>query len=721
MPCPHPQATAVSGAARWRVCTVLGAVLLASCGGGGEPASTSSEPEQALSLPPSDIEGRRFNLWTPAELAARQAEQLALDPLEGANQVRLIVRMNPAAVPHVERRALLGAGGTPGPNGERGEAATQHAQRLAAKASAVAVAAQSVLGRSVLQHAPQARVRQQFSHALEAFVISVPWDQAQAVADALAADPAVDSVEPDRLLSLQQDAPTPRVLDPRAWGVDRIDQRQRSFDQRFVSAQTGAGVRVYVVDTGISPHAQFGNRLRPGFSGIADGRGTRDCHGHGTHVAGTAAGSTLGVAPAAELVPVRVMDCQGKSSGSSLLAGLDWIAAQGQRPAVVNMSLGGPASSTLDAATRQLLTAGYSVVASAGNSRLDACTISPARTAGVLTVAATDSADTLASFSNWGACVALSAPGVQIASAGVASAEAVVAMSGTSMAAPHAAGAAALVLQAQPAATPAQVLEHLRQQATPNVVGGAPAGTPQALLYAGSSGSGGGAASLPALPSVRSASLDISSRVPTPGRWTAHTLVHVVDQAGQPVSGARVHGRYSHMGSDLACTTGRDGSCTLNGAAAVWGTVTSIGFALQQVTAKGMAYDASGPLRAQIEQPQAPVASIASISGTMLRASSSSANWRPRFGVTVRAIGGAGIASADVQGLLTVYRGGQVAAQRTVNCKTSSSGLCNLDWPANAMLDPTHTGATLQVQGVSRTFLVYQAGPLNGATLGQVQ
>lgn len=692
-------------------------MLLAACGGGGEPASTSGEQELALSLPPSDIEGRRFSLWTPAELATLQAEQLALDPAEGANQVRLIIRLNPAAVPHSQRMALLGAGAQ---GGDRGETATQQAQRLAAKASAVASATQSVLGRSVQQHAPGARVRQQFSHALEAFVISVPWGQAQRVADALAADPAVDSVELDRPLALQQGTPVPRVLDPRAWGVDRIDQRQRSFDQRFASAQTGAGVRVYVVDTGISPHQQFGNRLQPGYSSIADGRGTRDCHGHGTHVAGTAAGSTLGVAPAADLVPVRVMDCQGKGSGSSLLAGLDWIAAQGQRPAVVNMSLGGPASSTLDAAARQLLAAGYSVVASAGNSRVDACTISPARTAGVLTVAATDPADALASFSNWGGCVALSAPGVQIASAGVASAEAVVAMSGTSMAAPHAAGAAALVLQAQPAATPAQVLDHLRQQATPDTVTGAPAGTPQALLYAGSS-VGGSVASLPALPSVRSNSLTISSRVPSVGRWTAQTLVQVVDQVGQPVSGARVQGRYSHMGSDVACTTGRDGSCTLNSAAAVWGTVTSIGFALQQVTAKGMAYSADGPSRAQIEQPQAPVASVASISGTTLRASSNSPNWRPRFGVTVRVLGGAGVASAEVQGLLTVYRGSQMAEQRLLNCRTSNSGLCNLDWPANAMLDATYTGATLQVQGVSRSFLIYEAGPLTSATLGRVQ
>jgi subtilisin family serine protease len=700
----------------------LAAAWLAGCGGAADPDTVASESETTLNLPTIDVEGRSFALWTEAQQPGVQAEQLALDPENGAHEVRLIVRLNPAAVLQGDRMAAYAAGpsasaaGGAG-TGESGDAAARQAQRLAAKTAAVASAAQSVLERSVLQRAPQAQVRQQFSHALEAFVVSVPWSEAQGVADALARDPAVDSVELDRPLVLQQGAPAARVLDARAWGVDRIDQRQRSFDQQFRSATSGSGVSVYVVDTGISPHNQFGTRLRGGFSAVADGRGTRDCHGHGTHVAGTAAGTTLGVAPGAQLVPVRVMDCQGRGAGSTVLAGMDWVAAQGSRPGVVNMSLGGPASESIDAAARRLLAAGFTVVAAAGNSRIDACTQSPARAPGVLAVGATDSNDLLASYSNTGACLALLAPGSQITAAGVASADAVVTMSGTSMAAPHAAGAAALLLQAQPAATPAQVVQRLRQQATADVVTGVPAGTPRALLYAGSEGS---ATPPPALPSVRSHSLTMSSQVPAIGSWTARTLVRAVNQAGQPVAHARVLGRYSHMAADVACTTAPDGTCTLSSASAPWGAVSRIGFALGSIGINGMAYNPDGAVRAQIAQPPAPVASVAAISGTMVRSAVTSPSWRPSFAVTVLDTARAGVAAAEVRGLVTIHNGGQPVAQQILTCRTGSAGQCKLDWQSPT-LGASHTGARLQVLGVSRPYLEYRAGPLTGATLGRVQ
>jgi subtilisin family serine protease len=701
--------------------------LLSACGGGsqdvaetGQAAEAAQGAEAAADEALALLRARQFKLYPDNGAAAAQAEQLLLDPAAGANQARLIVRLNPAAVPQGNRAALL-SGGSAG-QGESGDAAARRAQQLAAKASAVAQASQSVLSRTVLQRAPGAQLRQQFSHALEAFVITVPWSEAQQVADALALDAAVDSVELDRPLQLEQSAEPVRALDARAWGVDRIDQRERSFDRAFRGSHTGSGVSVYVVDTGINPHGQFGTRLRAGFSAINDGRGTRDCQGHGTHVAGTAAGATLGVAPGAQLIPVRVMDCRGSGTSSSLLAGLDWIAAQGSRPGVVNLSLGGPASASVDAAAQRLLTAGYSVVAAAGNSRANACEVSPARAAGVLTVAATDNADMMASYSNWGACVALWAPGSQIASAGIASSTAVVVMSGTSMAAPHAAGAAALVLQAQPAATPEQVRNHLQQQATPDAVQGSPGGTVRGLLYAGTEGplGAGAPAPVPALPGVRASIASFSSKVPTPGRWSAHAEVLVVNEAGQPVSSARVTGRYSNMSQDVSCTTARTGRCTLNSLQATWGAVPSIGFALNHVAVSRMAYLSDGPERVQLAQPEAPVASVAGITGTMLKASSRLPDWKPRFAPTVRDTRGTAMAQARVEGVITVYSGSRPVAAQALVCTTGSGGQCLLDWKG-AYLGAQITGATLQVRNVSRAFMVYQPGPVTEASLGQVR
>jgi hypothetical protein len=233
--------------------TLAVAAMLAACGGASGPEAATSEGEVALSVPGTDVEGRQFNLWAEAELPAARAEQLALDPENGVREVRLIVRLNPAAVLQGDRVAAYtaapGASGVAAGSGESGDAAARQAQRLAAKAAAVAAATQTVVERAVLQRAPQAQVRQQFAHALEAFVISVPWDEAQGVADALARDPAVDSVELDRPLAVQQGAPATRTLDARAWGVDRIDQRPRSFDQQFRSAGDGSGVAVYAAAT----------------------------------------------------------------------------------------------------------------------------------------------------------------------------------------------------------------------------------------------------------------------------------------------------------------------------------------------------------------------------------------------------------------------------------------------------------------------------------------
>lgn len=684
-------------------------LLLAACGGGETPAPDAATAADAA----APQEQRRFVLWQPGREAEVRSEQARLADDPAADEVRLVVRLNPAAVPLQGRATLLGGGTVR----EGGDAAAQRTRELAAKADAVASASQDVMAQSIRSLAPTASVRQHFAHALEAFVVSVPFGQAQAVADALARNPAIDSVELDRAIALEQATPV-RTLDSRAWGVDRIDQRARAFDGQFRNARNGAGVTAYVVDTGVSAHNEFGARLKPGFSAIADGNGTRDCQGHGTHVAGTVAGQTLGVAAGADVVPVRVLDCRGSGSSTQVLAGLDWIAAQGRKPGVVNMSLGSPASPGMDAAVQRLSAAGFTVVAAAGNSNADACGVSPARAAGIVSVAATDTADAKASFSNTGACVALWAPGTAIASAGHASPTAVVGMSGTSMAAPHAAGAAALLLQAQPGATAAQVRARLLQDATANAALGIPGGTTRALLYAGDTGTG--APVLPAQMAVRPAAITMTTAVPGVGLWTASATVQVLNAQGAAVAGVRVAGRFSHMTAEVACTTAADGRCAVTSAAAPWGTLPRIGFAVTGLTGAQMADAGSGVRSAQVSQPAAPVATISALTGAMVRPAATSPQWVPQFTATVTDSARAPVAGAVVQAQIAVHSGARAVGLQVLSCQTAANGQCRLAWSGPA-LGATHTGAVLTVTGVTRPFLVYQAGALTQATVGTVR
>jgi len=706
---PNTQSTFRGPRAAWLpVCAAV--LLLAACGGGSGPSAELAAAESVL--PSASVDDRRFVLWLPGSESAVRAEQAALGDGSGGDEVRLVVRMNPAAVPADNRARMAAAGGT----GEAGDATAQRARDLAAKADAVASTADEIATLSIRSLAPGAAVRQTFAHAIEGFVVSVPWSQAQAVADELARNPAVDAVEIDRPLKLDQATTPARLLDARAWGVDRIDQRARAFDGAFRSAPNGAGVTVHVVDSGVSPHGQFGTRLRSGFSAINDGNGTRDCNGHGTHVAGTAAGAALGVAPGASVVPVRVMDCKGSGSSSAVIAGLDWVAANGSRPGVVNLSIGGSAFSSIDAAAQRLVAAGFTVVAAAGNSNVDACTQSPARAAGLVTVAASDNADAKAAYSNWGSCVALFAPGSNIASAGIASTSAVVVMSGTSMASPHVAGAAALLLQAQPAATAAQVRQLLVQGATPNTVLGVTTATTRGLLYAGDTAA---AAPTPTV-AVRVATITMATQVPSIGAWTATATVKVLNAQGLAVAGARVAARFSNMTADLSCTTATSGSCTLTSAAAPWGVTTKIGFAVTAITGTQMADSVAGTRSVQVSQPAAPVASVSAITGTMVRSAANSPQWSPQFTVSLADAQRAPVAGAVVQGVLTIHSGARAVGLQTVTCQTATNGQCKLNWTGPA-LGSSNTGAVLEVKAVTRPFLVYQAGTVKTGSVGTVK
>jgi subtilisin family serine protease len=320
-----------------------------------------------------------------------------------------------------------------------------------------------------------AQVSRTYTTALHGFAVHATEAQAKQ----LAADGAVEYVQQSQKFTVNDTQPNPP-----SWGIDRLDQRDLPLDNSYTYTNKGDGVTAYVIDTGVMvDHPTFEGRATGGYDAIDGDNDPVDGHGHGTHVAGTIGGAEYGVAKGVNIVGVRVLDDSGSGTTEQVVAGIDWVAQNHSGPSVANMSLGGGVDEVLDEATRGAIASGVTFAVAAGNSSADASTFSPARVEEAITVAASDDADGQAYFSNFGTIVDLYAPGVDITSSWNDGATNTI--SGTSMATPHVAGAAALYLSANPTATPADVAAGLTGAATPDKITNASPGTPNLLLYTG--------------------------------------------------------------------------------------------------------------------------------------------------------------------------------------------------------------------------------------------
>jgi len=374
-----------------------------------------------------------------------------------------------------------------------------------------------------------ATIRHIYRHALRGFAATM----SERAARRMAADPAVATVEQDAVVTTLATQPNPP-----SWGLDRIDQRDLPLDSSYTYPNTASDVRAYVIDTGIRiTHQDFGGRAVWGTNTTGDGIDT-DCHGHGTHIAGTVGGTAHGVAKEATLVAVKVLGCTGSGTFANVIAGVDWITGDhvAGTPAVTNMSLGGSGSNaTLETAVRNSIADGVVYAIASGGSNSDACNFTPARVLEAITVNASDTNDARASFSNFGPCTDIFAPGISITSAWNTSDTATNTISGTSFATSHVAGAAALIYSANPGFTAAQVASAMFNDATLDHITNPGTGTPNRLLFAGQGGPP---------PDCPPATNGTNVAIPDPG--TAESTITIAGCSGNASATSTIEVHISH-------------------------------------------------------------------------------------------------------------------------------------------------------------------------------
>ncbi|ROP36307.1 S8 family peptidase [Saccharothrix texasensis] len=417
------------------------------------------------------------------------------------------------------------------------------------------------------------QVRVAWRHALNGFHASMSAAQARR----LAADPRVAFVQADLPISVDATQPNPP-----SWGIDRIDQRNLPLDSAYNYATTANNVRAYIIDTGIrTTHSDFGGRATWGTNTV-DTNNT-DCNGHGTHVAGTVGGTAHGVAKGVQLIAVKVLNCAGSGTTAGVVNGVDWVTQNAVKPAVANMSLGGGVDTALDTAVRNSIASGVTYAVASGNSNANACNYSPARVAEALSVNASTRTDGRASFSNYGTCTDVFAPGEGITSSWNTNDTSTNTISGTSMASPHVAGAAALYLADNPTATPPAVHSAIVAAATADKITSPGTGSPNKLLFTGTATPGGPSVTNPGNQSTvvgTAVSLQLSASGGTaPYTFTASGL-----PAGLSISSSGlISGTPTATGTSTVTVTATDAAARTGSTTFSW-TVSSTGGSCDAVT-----------------------------------------------------------------------------------------------------------------------------------------